>query len=338
MKIVIDKNIPFVAGVFEPYAEILYKKGGDITAEDVRDADALMIRTRTRCDEKLLDGSNVKMIATATIGFDHIDIDYCARHGIEVSRAVGCNAYGVVQYVCAALLHEGVMPPAKIAVVGVGAVGGALSETLTSFGFEVMPVDPPRAEREGKEHFFTLEEALSRADVVTLHVPLERGGDYPTIGMADSTFFGMMKKDALFINSSRGEVVVQKALNETLKEKKIASAVIDVWNGEPAIDKDTLKMVSLGTPHIAGYSLQGKAAGSSMSVRALARYLGIDDLKEWWPEEVKSVSHEHKLSWHEVSLMMKNFYDIEKESETLKAHPEEFENLRNEYRYREEFF
>jgi len=338
MKILIDENIPFIKGVFEPYASVEYLPGGAITSHEAADAEVLIIRTRTRCDRSLLEGSRVEMIATATIGIDHIDTGYCASRGIAVTRAAGCNAYGVVQYVMAALIRTGVTPGSRIAVIGAGSVGGALCRILQASGFVPVPVDPPRAVSEPGTRFYSLEEALSEADAVTLHVPLTTAGPHRTERMADDDFFGMMKRGAVFINSSRGEVVDDDALKRALDNGKVSQAVIDVWNGEPRIDRELLCLAAIATPHIAGYSLQGKAMGTAMVVRAVAARYGIAELARWWPGGVGAVDHDVELSWSEICDGMVHYYDIERDSRMLKEHPDDFERLRNEYEYRCEFF
>lgn len=338
MKILIDQNIPFIKGVFEPYATVEYMPGAAITSREAADADTLIIRTRTRCDSSLLYGSRVSMIATATIGFDHIDTGYCAENGITVARAAGCNAYGVVQYVAAALIRTGIVPGSSVAVVGVGSVGGALCRTLEAAGFMTLPVDPPRASAEPGSRFYALNEALGVADAVTLHVPLTADGPYKTEKMADDSFFSMMKKGALFINSSRGEVVDEGALKRALDCGTVSQAVIDVWNGEPRIDGGLLRRAAISTPHIAGYSLQGKAMGTAMAVRAVAEKYGFVELSHWWPDGIEIVDHDTELSWQEICDRMADYYDIERDSRMLKTHPDDFEKLRNEYEYRREFF
>ena len=337
-KMLIDGNIPFIKGVFEPYFNVEYMPGAEITRQNAADAEVLVIRTRTKCDAGLLDGSRVGMIATATIGFDHIDTRYCREKVITVQRAAGCNAYGVVQYVTAALVHLGIRPGARIAVVGVGSVGGALAGKLEAWGFEVLRVDPPRSLDEGASGFVSLEEAVAVADVVTLHVPLTSSGSHKTAAMADDALFGAMKKGAMFINSSRGEVVVTEALKKAIASQKVSGAVIDVWEGEPDIDRELLSMAAIATPHIAGYSMQGKAAGTSMVVRAVAERYGIERLRKWWPEGVNPIDHSVAPSWEQVCHNMSLHYDIAGDSMALKSAPENFERLRNDYRYREEFF
>ena len=190
MKIVADINIPFLEGVFEPYADVIYKEGQEISSADVKDADALVIRTRTRCDASLLEGSSVRLIATATIGTDHIDMDYCASKGIEVHNAQGCNAGGVMQYVFSALYGVSARNTIKLddavfGVIGVGNVGRKIAALAEYLGFKVLKCDPPRAEAEGPEEFCSLEYLLASSDVVSVHVPL----DETTKGMADEDFF-----------------------------------------------------------------------------------------------------------------------------------------------------
>ena len=213
MKIVADVDVPFLRGVLEPYGEVVYKKGAEITNDDVRDADALILRTRTKCNAELLDGSSVRLIATATIGTDHVDFDYCNSHGIEVQNAAGCNAGGVMQYVFSALYGVAARKGIKIdggtiGIIGVGNVGKRVEKMAEYLGFNVLRCDPPRAATEGSEGFCPLEYLLENSQVVTMHVPLDEN----TRNMADEAFFALMQPGAIFINASRGEVVNDDAL------------------------------------------------------------------------------------------------------------------------------
>ena len=255
MKIVADKHIPFLEGVFEPYAEVVYIDGREIAHEDIIDADALIIRTRTKCNAALLDGTKVSMIATATIGMDHIDIPYCKEHGIEVHNAQGCNAGGVLQYVFSALYgvaaRKGIkLDNATFGIIGVGNVGKKVEEMARHLGFNVLLCDPPRAAAEGEEGFCSLEHLLANSHIVTMHVPL----DETTRGMADEEFFMLMPPGAIFINAARGEVVDEEALINAIP--KLGAVVIDTWNHEPNVNIDLVEMVDIATPHIAGYSYQ----------------------------------------------------------------------------------
>ena len=236
MKIVIDNAIPFLEGVLEPYAEIRYLPGREIAARDVRDADALIVRTRTRCDAALLDGSRVRFIATATIGFDHIDLDYCRHRQIGVATAAGCNARGVLQWIAAVLHHlsqrDGWHPAEKtLGVVGAGHVGELVRRYAASWGFRVLTCDPPRAAREGGGDFVPLEEVARHCDLVTFHTPL----DPTTRRMADEALLRRLKPKAVVINSSRGEVVDGDALLRSGRPY-----VLDVWEHEPDIDRRLL--------------------------------------------------------------------------------------------------
>ena len=330
MKIVIDNAIPYISGVLEPYATVVYRPAAEISHEDAVDADMLIIRTRTRCDRHLLEGSRVRLIATATIGFDHIDLDYCAAHGIEVVTAQGCNAAGVLQWVGAALAalaaDEGWQPRQKtLGIVGVGHVGSLVEEYGRMWGFRILRCDPPRQQREGGD-FLPIEEVAAEADILTLHTPL----DNTTRHLADSRLLSLMRPDATFMNAARGEVADTAALVEAPQRM-----VIDVWENEPRIDHRLLDKAFIATPHIAGYSAQGKANATAAAVQALARHFGLP-LTAWYPEVAPSAPR--PISWEELSATIESHYDIAAESATLKKHPERFEELRNGYAYRQEYF
>ena len=259
LKIIADSAIPFLEGVLDSWAEVRRLPGAVITAADVRDADALIIRTRTRCNAALLDGSRVGFIATATIGFDHIDLEYCRRRGIGVATAAGCNARGVLQW-AGAVLHylsreQGWSPAERtLGVVGVGHVGSLVSEYARRWGFRVVCCDPPREERE-RLGFLPLEQVAEQADLLTFHTPL----DASTRGMGSAALFARMKPGAVVMNSSRGEVVDGQALLESCHP-----FVLDVWEHEPDIAPALLDRALLATPHIAGYTEQGKANALSL--------------------------------------------------------------------------
>lgn len=331
MKFVIDSAIPYLQGVLEPYAQVVYLPGREIGAADVRDADALIVRTRTRCDASLLSGSRVRMIATATIGFDHIDLPWCAAQGIEVTTAAGCNARGVLQWVAAVLealsRHQGWTPKQKtLGIIGVGHVGSLVKSYAELWGFRVLCCDPPREERE-RCGFLPLEEVARKADLVTFHTPL----DATTRHMGNKTLLRQMKPDAVVINSSRGEVVDNEALYASGHP-----CVLDVWENEPDLHPGLLERALLATPHIAGYSQQGKANAAAMSIAALARRFALP-LDGWYPSEV-TPSAPCPISWERLGSTIRDAYDIEAESRRLKSHPEDFETLRDHYAYRKEYF
>ena len=341
MKIVADIDIPFLEGVFEPYAEVVYRKVQDICREDVLDADVLIVRTRTICDASLLEGTSVTMVATATIGMDHIDLEYCADHGIEVVNSAGCNAGGVMQYVFSALYGVAARKGIKlddftIGIIGVGHVGKRIEAMAEYLGFKVLRCDPPRAAVEGPEGFCSLEYLLENSQIVTLHVPLEPG----TRGMADETFFALMQPGSIFINAARGEVVDEDALISAMP--KFGAVVIDTWNNEPDINTELLDMVDIATPHIAGYTYQGKRNGTSMAVRSVARRFGIHALESFTPvddEDHDPVLLDLKGKNHgEIAAVFQYNYPIFTDDFRLRMEPHRFEKLRTEYKYRREIY
>ncbi len=331
MKIIADKAIPFLEEVFRPFAEVVRMEGSQISAADVRDADALIVRTRTKCDAALLDGSAVRFIATATIGFDHIDLDYCRRHGIATATAAGCNARGVLQWVAATLValseRFGFAPHERtLGIVGVGNVGRLVKEYAESWGFRVLCCDPPREEREHLG-FLPFDEVLRQADILTLHVPL----DASTHHLLNARSLAEMRDGAIVINASRGEVIDTQALLDSGFD-----CAIDVWEHEPDIDRRLLGKALVATPHIAGYSLQGKANATAMAVEAVARHFGLP-LEGWYPAGVgRTVPR--PIAWRELCGSIRSRCDIAGDTESLRGNIGGFEALRNGYRYREEYF
>lgn len=331
MKIIADSAIPFLRGVLEPWAEVHYLPGTAITASDVRDADALIVRTRTRCDEQLLGGSSVRIIATATIGFDHIDTAWCAAQGIHVATAAGCNARGVLQWVAAALVHlartQGWQPQQRtLGIVGVGHVGSLIKDYAQGWGFHVVCCDPPRQERE-QCGFLPLDQLVRQADILTFHTPL----DASTHHLVCATLLGQLKPDAVVINSSRGPVVDTQALLESGHPY-----LLDVWEQEPRINPELLQKALISTPHIAGYSQQGKATATAMALKAVAEALNLP-LGAWYPADA-SPSVPRRITWQELCSTICSAYDIAAESRRLKEHPEDFEAIRDNYPYRREYF
>ncbi|MBR6496604.1 MAG: 4-phosphoerythronate dehydrogenase, partial [Rikenellaceae bacterium] len=338
MKISVDKNIPYLENVFPDSVEVEWLAGGEFTAETVRESDALLIRTRTRCDEVLLEGSRVKTIATATIGTDHIDLEYCRQKDIKVISAAGCNARGVKQYVAAALIElerGGVVLEGKtIGVVGVGNVGSQVVQAARAMGLKVLQCDPIRAQRGEMDSHIDIDTLLSASDIVTLHVPLTKTGQWATENMANREFFAKMKSGAIFINSSRGEVVDQEALKDAIRSGKLSHTVLDVWRNEPDIDRELMNMVDIATPHIAGYSKQGKANGSAMCITALSKMFDWG-LNEWYPSQVEPNRVDcERLTLGEIRESITKCCDLAGDCQRLRANPEQFESLRNNYDYR----
>lgn len=330
MKIVIDSAIPFIAGVLEPFAEVVYASGDSFTPELVADASALVVRTRTRCNRELLEGSKVEAIATATIGFDHIDLEYCKEHNIEVTTAAGCNARGVLQWVAAVLVmlarRDGFTPAERtLGIVGVGNVGSLVKQYAESWGFKTICCDPPRQARENLD-FVTLEQLLPQTDILTLHTPL----DNTTRSMINDRTLSLLRPNAVIINASRGEVVETAALLNSGLE-----CAIDVWENEPNIDKTLLAKALVTTPHIAGYSLQGKANATAISVAALARHFNLP-LEDWYPPQCTPTTPQN-IDWQTLNNTIDNYCNLAAESAPLK-NGGDFEGLRNGYSYRTEYF
>ena len=346
LKIIADHKIPFLRGVLEPYAEVIYLPGRSITNELIRDADALIIRTRTICNETLLKDTGVKFIATATIGYDHIDTAWCEAHGIQWANAPGCNSSSVMQYIASVLITLSRLkkedPDGKtMGVIGVGHVGSKVAALGRLMGMQVLLNDPPRARKEGADGFTDLDDLLKKSDVVTLHVPLEKQGPDATWHMAGSAFFDKMKKGAWFINSSRGSVADNKALLSAIKDNKPGAVVLDVWEGEPDIDRELLSRVTIATPHIAGYSADGKAAGTAMAVRSLARFFGLP-LASWFPSEVPPPKHPvidlaGVPAKEQLANAVLHTYSVLEDDNRLRLSPETFEAQRENYPVRREF-
>jgi erythronate-4-phosphate dehydrogenase len=308
----------------------VYCAGDSFTPELVADADALIIRTRTRCDRALLAGSKVKFIATATIGFDHIDCSYCAENGIKVATAAGCNARGVLQWVAAVLVElskrEKFTPSQRtLGIVGVGNVGKLVKYYAERWGFRVVCCDPPRQQREDLD-FITLEELIPQVDILTLHTPL----DSTTRGMINTETLATLRRGATVINASRGEVAQTEAL---LRED--LTVAVDVWENEPNIDARLLEKAIVTTPHIAGYSVQGKANATALAVRAVAKYLELP-LQDWYPEGMQPTTPQD-IDWQTLVDTIDTYCDLNSESAPLK-NGGDFEALRNNYRLRKEYF
>lgn len=335
IKIVVDKNIPFIHGILERYAEVKYLSGAAITNADIKDADVLLVRTRTICGKELLDGSSVKFIGTATIGSDHIDLDYCKEHGIEVKIASGCNAGGVVNYILKSMQTLGVNPQDHtVGIIGVGSVGSLLNSRLAQYGFTTLLNDPPKEDGGVEGMYVSLDELLRSSDIISVHTPLNRSGEYKTENMVSESFFEKCMNPIVFMNSSRGEVVDESSLIRAIKRGKVSASVIDVWQNESVINSELLNLSTISTPHIAGYSKQGKANGASIIINALAEFLDIEVLKNWYPVEVDS-----RIccdSWRSLEQELADSFNIQAESSDLKNNPQNFEDFRNNYNYRQE--
>lgn len=338
MKIIIDDKIPYIKEAAEKIAdEVIYAPGKDFTRELIQDADALIIRTRTHCNRELLEGSKVKFIATATIGFDHIDTEYCKQAGIEWANAPGCNSASVAQYIQSSLLvwkslQNKKLDELTIGIIGVGNVGSKVAKAAQDFGIRVLLNDLPREEKEGGTTFTPLERIAKECDIITFHVPLYKEGKYKTFHLADEKFFRSLQRKPVIINTSRGEVIETNALLEAIDNGTISDAVIDVWEHEPEINLELLRKVIIGTPHIAGYSADGKANATRMSLDAICRFFRIERNYEIHaPVPNSPVIHAEN---YENALLQ--IYNPAEDSDRLKNQPELFETLRGDYPLRRE--
>ncbi len=355
MKIIADENIPFLKGVLEPYADVIYKRGESIAKEDILNADALIIRTRTKCDSNLLDGTSVRFIATATIGSDHIDLNYCRENFVTIAVASGCNAWGVVQYVLGVInllkpMDENIPNELTAGIIGAGNVGERLAYILEKFGYRVLRCDPPVKNKISlgefppvlgpspvdrtkltADNFYDIEEVFKLSDIISVHLPLQAD----TKNYIGYRFLGLAKGKTLFINSSRGEVIDEDSFISN--RKNIDKLVLDVWDSEPVINKKLLSITDIATPHIAGYSLEGKINATVMSVRALASYFGIEALKDFSidPPEYPCRPKTYK-GYQSLQVILEESFPVMKEDKKLREDPDSFEKQRSNYILRRE--
>jgi len=377
MKIVIDENIPFIRGAFERWADVVYAPGRSIDARMVADADALIVRTRTRCDAALLKGSSVRIVASATIGFDHIDTLWLEQNGIKWANAPGCNSGSVMQYITSLLFflaekHSFDPCSMTLGIVGVGNVGSKVARAAGAIGMRVLLNDPPlQRQKEGSEdfrmeagrggtenhgtdlyteagrggtEFHPLRTLLTDCDIITFHVPLTREGDDKTFRLIDRDILSRPGRQKIIINSSRGEVVDNLALREALKSGRVRGAALDVWEGEPAADPQLIELADIATPHIAGYSVDGKANATISSVGAVAAELGLP-MHDWAPAELPQpamplidlTGKGGATAVEIVAHAVKHTYNVKEDDLLFRNNRENFEYLRDNYRIRREF-
>lgn len=331
IKIVVDDKIPFIKGRLEEVADVVYAPGSRISAEMVKDADAIVTRTRTCCDSRLLNGAKVGIVVTATIGTDHIDIPWCRANGIEVANAPGCNAPAVAQYIWASILRLQDPAGMKLGVIGYGNVGSVVGEWGKALGAEISVYDPFLERTGACLPFKSLGRLLAESDVVTLHVPLTKSpAEFPTFHMIGSRELSLMKKGAILMNAARGPVVDGNALKHILTAGDIR-AVIDTWENEPGIDRELLRLPLVATPHIAGYSKEGKERGTRMAIEALERHFGFEIDKS-------GLCGPHTTPENIDPEEILKSYNPAKDTRVLRSNPQDFEALRENYDYRSEPF
>ncbi len=343
LHIIADSKIPFLRGILEPYAEVSYYEPSEISNAVMRDADMLITRTRTRVDKKLLAGSPCRFVGTATIGYDHIDTRYCAENGIKWANAPGCNALSVGQYVLASIIlwartQKRDVSDYTIGIVGVGHVGSVVERYCRALGMNVLLNDPPRAEVEGSDKFVSLDEIARRADIVTFHTPLTMQGEHATCHLCSARFLESLQRKPLLINSSRGAVVDDYALLRALNMEKVCDAVMDCWEGEPRLNTALMLASFIATPHIAGYSADGKANATRMIVQAVGKELGVDiDTSDIVPPTPPAPILSLAKNSDPVATAVLSSYNPLFETRNLKRQPYDFERLRSSYGLRREF-
>ncbi|MCX6992558.1 MAG: 4-phosphoerythronate dehydrogenase PdxB [Kiritimatiellaeota bacterium] len=356
MKIVCSTNIPYAEEAFRPLGDLTILAPQEITAARVRDADVLVIRSTLRANRALLEGSRVRFVGTATIGTDHLDQAYLNQAGITWCAAPGCNANSVSEYVTTALLclgqrHGFTLEGKTIGVVGIGNVGRLVVQKAQALGLRVLQNDPPRRAAENNPIFLPLEQLLAEADILTLHVPLTKTGPYPTWHLADRRLFERLKPGIVWLNAARGAAMDSDAFLEARANGRMACAVLDTWEGEPAFRTDVLAKADIATPHIAGHSFEGKVMGTVMMYQAVCRFLGIEPT--WTPEGLlpPPIVPEIRLDpaglSEEAALwrIVRPVYDIEADDQCLRAgaaadpktRGKHFEQLRKNYPIRREF-
>jgi len=347
LHVVADINIPFLKGALEPYAHIEYLPGIKITREKIKKADALLIRTRTKCTSDLLEGTSVKFIGSATIGFDHIDTIFCEKNSIRWTNAPGCNSFSVQQYMMAALLKITCeclfnLKDKTIGIIGVGNVGTKVGKFARLMGMNVLLNDPPRERREGKEGFSDFDIVITESDIITMHVPLTFKGEDATYHIINDNILEKMKNGVWFINTSRGEVADTDAMKAALHSGKLAGAVFDVWEHEPDIDIELMSRAFIATPHIAGYSADGKANGTAMIVNALAKFFNLPIIN-WFPDDIPlplrpliTINAKDKSEIEIVNEAVSHTYNISEDDKRFRLAPSDFDKLRDEYPLRRE--
>ncbi len=353
MLIIADENIPYVKEGFSEFGEVITVHGRKITKEIIKDADVLLVRSITKVNAELLNGTSVRFVGTATIGYDHIDLEYLQSRGIVFSSAPGSNANSVAEYVVSGLLelektHGYKLNGKKIGIIGVGNVGSRVARKAPALGLLPVLYDPPLAEKIGNHPLFESFENILNCDIITFHVPLEKTGRYPTYHMADKEFFSKIKKGTVIINTSRGAVVETKALLNAIEQGIISHSIIDVWENEPNIDLELLNKVTIGTQHIAGYSFDGKVNGTYQLYVALCRFLNKTptwDYRYHLPEPPHKEIEITKIEPFTLHSIVHKIYNIKNDDSALrgiKNKPENergtfFDLLRKNYPIRREF-
>lgn len=341
MKIVADVAIPYVRYYFAGLGDLHLIDGRDIDADAVRDADILIVRTATRVDKDLLGNSRARFVATATSGIDHIDTSFLAERGVGFASAGGCNARAVAEYVLSSLFvlaerRDRDLRNQRVGIIGCGHVGSTLHEFLEACGVSCLVCDPPLQESgAGVRYDFVSLDEIRAADVISLHVPLVYEGDYPTAGILNGGFLEGTRRDAVIVNTSRGEVVDEDALIRFLNANPETAAVVDVWCNEPRINTELLRRVCIGTAHIAGYSIDAKVRGTRMVYDRVCEYLQRQNERN---DPVLPGNDYYRLTLSgqddvaaAVAMAVLSSYDVRSDSASLAGILQLEENRRGDY-------
>lgn len=344
LKIVGDDKIPGLATLLAPFAHVRLLPTKSFSADTIGDANVLFVRTPIRCNAQLLENSPVSYIGTASIGYDHIDRTYCTEKGIVWSNAPGCNKGSVLSYLLAAvstiaLMQGRSLSSYTIGIVGVGNVGREIERACRAIGMRVLLNDPPRQEHESSGAYVSLSEIASQCDVITFHTPLTRKGKHPSYHLADASFFNQLERKPIIINAARGGVVDESALIDAFDNGKIEALAIDCWEGEPHANPDVMQRCALATPHIAGFSRDGKFNGTRMSVDAMAKHFGltIDTSLISPPPPANPLIDCIAFQRDILCEAILHTYPIEQESRQLKELPDKFVAQRDHYPLRRDF-
>ena len=349
MKILVDENMPYARELFSRLGEVRAVPGSPIPTDALTDADALMVRSVTKVNEALLGDKAIKFVGTATAGTDHVDQPWLAQAGIGFSAAPGCNAIAVVEYVFSALLmlaeRDGfALADRTVGIVGVGNVGGRLQRRLEALGIKTLLCDPPRADNGDEGDFRSLDDLVAEADVITFHTPLYKEGQYKSLHLADEALIRRLKPGTILINACRGPVVDNAALLKCLEAGQALSVVLDVWEPEPDLNLALLDKVDLGTSHIAGYTLEGKARGTTQVFEAYSQFIGQPQevaLSTLLPApEFGRISLHGPLDQPTLKRLVHLVYDVRRDDAPLRkvaGIPGEFDKLRKNYLERREW-
>lgn len=336
-RIIVDCNIPYVEGRLDPFAEVRYLDSKEITHAACMQADALVIRTRTVCNAALLQDTPIRLIASATVGIDHIDTSYCDAQSIKYVNAPGCSAWAVVQWVVSALMfiekraHRSIFE-STVGIIGAGAIGQRLADTLELFNVRCLRNDPPRAER-GEKGLVDLMRIAREADIITIHTPLTATGKHPTTHLIGNRFLHSLGKRPIILNAARGGVVDEYELLEALEYKRIRGYILDTYETEQDIPAEVIENAMLCTPHIAGYSIEGKQNAAAQALRAVANFF---DFPLAIANGVEAQSKVKTIGGYSLSDLAQH-YDIHADSKELRLQPQQIDAIRNCYSYRHDW-